>query len=99
LSSAPSQPRRIPHQLYVRSLRAAVDCLVLNIAVPLTFTPSFHISSIPRATAKFSARGSAGDRTPRYTIVRILGSLCAAVDSVVLNTAALTHLHPATLYF
>ena len=76
-----------------------MDCFALNTAVPLTFTPSFHISSIPRAIAKLSVRGSAGDRAPRHTIVRALGSLCAAVDSLVSSTAASTHLHPVTLHF
>lgn len=95
----PTTPRSSPSAPHVRSLRAAVDPLILNTAMPLTFTPSFHISVSHRAAAESSVLGSAGERSLRHTIVRVLGSLCAAVDSFVSNTAAFTYLHPVSSHF
>src|SRR5262249_4978602 len=77
------------------SLRAAAGPLHLrDSSMPLTFTPSFDISSSPRTAAESSVLCRAGPRTPLHPIARVVSSLCAVVDSLVLNTAAFTYLHP-----
>lgn len=75
-----------------------MDSFVFNTAVPLTFTPSFNLSGRSRAAAASSVAGNAGQRTRRSLIVRVAGSLCAVVDSVVSTITASTYLHPVTLH-